>query len=288
MYEKFYGFRERPFTLLPDPGFLFLGGQHSIAYSMLEYGILHGSLITVITGEIGSGKTTLIRHLLNQLNDGELTVGLISNTHRALGELMTWVCLAYGLDRKGKDKADLYEMFVNFMIENFRQGKRTVLIIDEAQNMDIETLEELRVITNINADKDQLLQLVLVGQPELRETLRRPELEQLSQRVAVDYHIHPLAQDETDAYICHRLKTVGGSAEAIARDARTEIYHHSGGIPRLINKLCDLALVYGYATEQKSISAQLVQELIRDKLRNSDGKLIDRSVDTAANRLNQP
>ncbi len=275
MYEAFYGFSEKPFSLQPDPSFLYLGKKHSMAYTMLEYGLMNRSPITVISGEIGSGKTTLIRHLLDCIED-DITVGLISNTHRSFGELLTWVSLAYGLDHKGQDKAELYQQFINYMIEQYAQGKRTVLIVDEAQNMDAETLEELRVISNVNADKDQVLQLILVGQPELRDTLRQPNLEQLAQRVAVDYHLSSLSPEETDAYIQHRIKHAGGDPEIFEPMARRFIHYQSDGIPRLINNLCDTALVYGFAGQEERINAETVHEIVQDKIRNGGGLLVNR------------
>ena len=275
MYEQFYHFREKPFSLQPDPGFLYLGKKHSIAYTMLEYGIENGSPITVITGEIGSGKTTLIRHLLNRI-DQTISVGLISNTHKSFGELLTWICLAFNIEHNGLDKAEMYQKFIDYMINEYAARKRTVLIVDEAQNMDADTLEELRVISNVNADKDQLLQLVLVGQPELRDTLRRPDMEQMAQRVAVDYHLDALDADETDIYIKHRLESAGGDAELIEPLARRFIHYHSDGIPRLINNICDTALVYGFASQLDSIDAGTVYEIVQDKIKNGGGLLVNR------------
>ncbi|MCG8325368.1 MAG: tRNA (adenosine(37)-N6)-threonylcarbamoyltransferase complex ATPase subunit type 1 TsaE [Thiotrichales bacterium] len=275
MYENFYGFREKPFSLQPDPEFLYLGKKHSIAYTMLDYGVSNGSPITVITGEIGSGKTTLIRHLLNQL-DNDITVGLISNTHKAFGELLSWICSAYSIDHKDMSKVDMYQAFVDFMIDEYAAGRRTVLIVDEAQNMDAETLEELRVLSNVNADKDQVLQLILVGQPELRDTLRQPDMEQMAQRVSVDYHLDALDPEETDDYICHRLKTAGGDSDLFEPKARRFIHYHSDGIPRLINNLCDISLVYGFASQLDRINTQTVYEVIQDKTRNGGGLLVNR------------
>lgn len=281
MYEQFYGFREKPFTLQPDPGFLYLGKKHSTAYTMLEYGVMNCSPITVITGEIGSGKTTLMRHLLNQLDD-EISVGLISNTHKAFGDLMSWICEAFSISHAELDKVGRYRAFVDYMIAEYAQGRRTILIVDEAQNMDVETLEELRVISNINADKDQVLQLILVGQPELRQTLRREDMEQMAQRVAVDFHLNALEAEETDAYIRHRLEVAGGSAELFEPKARRFIHHHSDGIPRLINNLCDTALVYGFASQLPTITAETVYEIVQDKISNGGGLLVNRRAKQAA------
>ena len=169
MYEAFYGFNEKPFSLLPDPGFLFLSSKHLQALSMMEYGLMNQAGFTVITGEIGSGKTTLVRQLLKQLElDHTTTVGLVSNTHQSFGELLQWVLLAFKLEYRSKEKVELYETLANFIAREYNQGHRTVLIIDEAQNLGFEALEELRMLANINADKDQVLQLMLIGQPGLR------------------------------------------------------------------------------------------------------------------------
>jgi type II secretory pathway predicted ATPase ExeA len=264
MYEAFYNLREKPFTLLPDPGFLYLSNRHRMALTMLEYGLMNQAGFTVISGDIGAGKTTLIRHLLNNM-DREHTVGLISNTHRSFGELLQWVLLAFNLEHRDMDKVEMYRRFVDFIIDEYAHNRRTVLIIDEAQNMEAETLEELRMLSNINADKDQALQVILVGQRELRETLRRPDLVQFAQRISVDYHLEALSEADTAGYIQHRLKVAGGSPDIFTPAACKAIYHFTGGVPRLINLLCDTALVYGYAEQKRRIDAKLVADVAREK-----------------------
>ena len=266
MYEQFFGYREKPFSLLPDPDFLYLGNKHSMALALLQYAILNEIMVTVLSGEIGSGKTTLVRHILNQLGE-EVNIGLISNTHRNFGELIQWVCLAYGLRVEGKDKITLYQDFYEYLIEEYSRGRRSILIIDEAQNLDVEALEELRLLSNINADKDNVLQLVLVGQPELRQKLKLPGLEQFMQRVGVAYHLKPLGRDETDHYIRHRIKSVGGDPDVFEPVALRFIHHQSGGIPRLINVLCDSALVYAYGERRKRIDVGLVHQVVQDKIK---------------------
>lgn len=275
MYEKYYGLRERPFSLLPDPEYLYLGRHHKTAVTLLEYGLVSGSPITVITGEIGSGKTTLVRYILERLKD-DVSVGLISNTHKSFGDLMHWVLMAFGLDFEKREKPALYQSFMNFLIEQYSHGKRTVLIVDEAQNMDPEMLEELRLLTNINADKDEVLQLVLLGQPELKDTLRAPGLEQFAQRVAVSYHLRPLLPKETARYIEHRLKVAGGNPEIFDDIAKRYIHYQTGGIPRLINTLCDLAMVYGYAGQRKTIDTEILVEVVHDK--NKGGLFISKNT----------
>lgn len=264
MYERYYGFREKPFSMLPDPAFLYLGRQHSAAYTLLEYGVLNQAGFTVVTGDIGCGKTTLIRHLLNQL-DKDVTVGLLSNTHKGFSDLLRWVLMAFGLDYASKGSVQLYETFVEFLIAEYERRRRVVLIVDEAQNLDAGALEELRTLSNINADKHLILQLILVGQPELRETLERPELKQLAQRVVAHYHLTSLTEEETSRYISHRIEHAGCSADLFTPDARRQICRYSDGVPRLINLLCDTALTYGYAEEVWEIGEDLIQSVISDR-----------------------
>jgi type II secretory pathway predicted ATPase ExeA len=264
MYESFYRFNEKPFSLLPDCGFLYLSGKHRMALTLLEYGLMNQAGFTVISGDIGTGKTTLIRQLLSNL-DPAIRVGLISNTHQAFGDLMKWIALAFDLPHQDKNKVELYQDFMDFIIEEYAKGRRTVLIIDEAQNMSAETLEELRMLSNVNADKDQVLQIILIGQRELREKLQRPDLIQFAQRIGVDYHLEPLNEKETLDYIRHRCKTAGGSVDLFSEEACQQVYRFTGGVPRLINLLCDTTLVYGYAEQREKIDAELVADVAQDK-----------------------
>ena len=245
MYQTYYGLKEKPFSIQPDPDFLFFGRRHSMAFAMLEYGISNQAGFSVICGEIGCGKTTLIRHLLNSIGD-ELTVGIVYNTHKDTDDLLEWVLLAFGQPYDGMSKIGLYDSFQQFLILNYSQGKRVVLIIDEAQNLNPKALESLRMLSNINADKDQLIQIVLVGQPQLRDLLKLPELHQFSQRVAVDFFIPPLETFEVETYITHRLKVAGRNEPLFSHWACDLIAKASNGIPRKINILADMALVYGF------------------------------------------
>lgn len=268
MYEKFYGFKEKPFTLLPDPEFLYLGKKHRTALTLLEYGLMNQAGFVVITGGIGTGKTTLIRYLLNQI-DQDVTVGLISNTHVSFGQLLEFILMAFDLDYVGKSHTEQFEIFTQFMISEYSRNHRTVLIIDEAQNLSPKTLEELRMLSNINADKNQVLQIILVGQDQLLDKLRRHELEQFVQRVAVDYHLEPLNLDETKQYIRHRLMVGGTSNINIFSEKACElIFETTGGIPRLINVLCDTILVYGFADEQSDIDEKLAREVIDERAKS--------------------
>jgi len=266
MYESYYGFREKPFSLLPDPSFIFPSKKHRLAQAMLEYGLMNQAGFTVITGEIGSGKTTLVRQLLSQIAlDQNISVGLVSNTHRSFGELMQWVLLAFDLDYHNKSKVEMYQIFSEFMKREYELGHRTVLIIDEAQNLSPDALEELRMLSNINADKDQYLQLVLIGQPGLKDLLRRPELEQFAQRIAIDFHLQTLDLQETCEYIRHRLVVAGGDPNLFEATACVAVHFYTRGTPRLINVLCDTALVCAFAEQREKVDADLIHDVVRDK-----------------------
>ena len=286
MYEDFYHLTEKPFTLSPDPSFLFLGKSHRRALNILEYGIESDSGVTVVSGEVGTGKTTLVRGLLSQL-DESFTVGLITNTQQNFGDLLKWVLMSYGIETDEADHVKLYRLLVDFVTEEFRAGRRVVLIIDEAQNLGPEALEDIRMLTNINVDKDLVLQLILVGQPELVEMLRKKELRQFAQRVSADYLLQPLTFRETEKYIRHRIKVAGGDENLFAPTAFATVYYHSGGIPRVINTICDMALVYGYADEAPRIRKEIILDAIRD--RKVGGLVIrdDQNFNQAAEDLRQ-
>ena len=209
MYEEFFHFKERPFTLAPDPSFLYLGKSHSRAMDILEYGIASDAGITVISGEVGTGKTTIVRKLLDQL-DENFTIGMITNTQKSFGDLIKWVLLSYEIETDEADHIKLYQKFVEFITKEHRAGRRVILIIDEAQNLGMDALEDIRMLTNINVDKTLVLQLILVGQPELVELLRKQELRQFAQRVSADYFLEPLTFRETVKYIKHRITVAGG------------------------------------------------------------------------------
>ncbi len=266
MYERFYGLQERPFALLPDPAFLYLSKGHSTALTLLRYSIMNRQGFTVVSGEVGSGKTTLINQLLDEMKAG-VTVGLINFTTTSFGEMAEWIMLAYGLPYKGKGKVELYDEFVQFMIREYAAGRPVVLIVDEAQNLGIRGLEEIRMLSNVNAQKDYLLHVILVGQPELRSLLQSPQLRQLTQRVSVAYHLKRLTDDEVRQYIVHRVTHVGGSADLFEPEAIRLIAAASEGIPRLVNTFCDLALVYAYSGEKKTVGATEVRAVLEDRRR---------------------
>lgn len=264
MYESFYGLRERPFTLLPDPDFLFLNDKHRTALDLLKTAVSGHSGFCVISGEIGAGKTTLIRELLNRL-DESVCVGLVSNTHPSFGELLQWIMAAYGLPCCEGDKLELHKRFIDFAISQYAQNRHTLLIIDEAQNLTVEALEELRMLSNVNSENDLVLQVILVGQYQLRDKLQQPELEQFSQRIALNYHLDALDKADTCDYIRHRVSHAGGEPGLFSADACEAVYRLSGGIPRLINRICDLSLVYGCTAENRVISAELVNRVGEDQ-----------------------
>ena len=267
MYEKYYGLQGKPFSLLPDPEFLYPSKKHRMALTLLEYGLMNQASFSVITGDIGTGKTTLIRQLLNQM-ERDMVVGLITNTHPSFGELLQWILMAFNLECGTQDKVEMYKTFMNFLIKQYAANRRTVLIIDEAQNMGHQALEELRMLSNVNSEKDQVLQVILAGQHGLRENLRDPRLEQFAQRISVDYNLEPLNLEETREYIHHRLSIAGGSTGIFDDKACEAVFRYSGGIPRLVNLLCDTALVYGYAEQTARIGASLIEDVARDKQQN--------------------
>lgn len=265
MYESFYKFKEKPFTILPDPTFLFLSQKHRMALSMLEYGLANQAGFTVITGEIGSGKTTLVRKLLQQL-DTDFTVGLVSNTQSdSFEELLRWILFAFELEYQGSERVELYHVLTDFLIKEYAEERRVVLIIDEAQNLGPNALEQLRMLSNVNVDNYQILQLILIGQPNLRELLRCRELEQFAQRISVDYHLQLLDAEETEQYISHRINIAGGDPRIFDEGTSRIIWRYTRGVPRLINIMCDTVLVYGFAEQKKTIDAELIHDVVRDK-----------------------
>lgn len=261
MYEDFYSLKVRPFLTVPDPEFLYWSEAHALAFTMLRYGIVSRAPITVISGDIGSGKTTLLRQLLRE-TPADLVVGLVSNMQVGRGHLLQWVMMALGEEPGDAPYVELFRRFQDFVIARYAEGKRVVLIFDEAQNLGVEALEELRMLSNINSDKDELLQLILVGQPQLRELLARPELTQFAQRISSDFNLTPMSAPELRAYVNHRLE-VAGASWRIFPDRTCDLIHAAtGGVPRLVNILCDLCLVYGFSAESKVISECLLREFL--------------------------
>lgn len=264
MYTGFFGLSERPFNLLPDPDFLYWAAAHTAAFTVLEYGVVSRAPITVLTGEVGVGKTTILHKLLDQL-DGSTTVGLVSNAQGGRAEMLRWVMNALGLRmERGTDYVTLHQTLQDFLISEYAAGRHVTAVIDEAQNLSVEALEELRMLTNINSGKDELIQLILVGQPELRERIARPELQQFTQRVVAAYHLMPLDEADTAAYVRHRVDHVGGRPDIFSPGALAEIARLTAGVPRLINKLCEFCLVYGAINEENPVTVDTVRQVIDD------------------------
>lgn len=265
MYEQHFGFRERPFSLSPDPRFLLLTPRHQAAITMLEYGLASEAAISVLTGEIGSGKTTLTRYLVARMGP-DVEVGVINHTHRGSGRLLHWAALSLGVESRRRGMTDLYRAFSTHIAGQRARARRVLLVVDEAQNLGPARLEELRVLSNLNDGGGVDLQLLLVGQPELRETMGRARLRQLAQRVGVECDLSGLSRDETHAYVRHRLAVAGGSPDLFAPGAIDVAHLHSGGIPRLINQLCDRALVYAFADQGNSVDAGVMEQVVQDRV----------------------
>ena len=266
MYEKFYGFTEKPFNLTPDPDYFFLSSVHKRALDYLVYGLESGMGFIQITGEIGSGKTTLIKSLLRNLSR-EVKVAYVIHSKGTFIQILRMILEDLEVVEVGQrlSKEALLSRFRDYLVEQARRGNSVVVIIDEAQNLSVEVLEELRMLSNFETEKAKLLQIVLVGQPELRDLLRRPELEQLRQRVTVRFHLYPLSEDETRAYIRHRLKVAGsdGSVRFTVGACRL-IHRYSGGLPRLINVACDATLLAGFVEERRVFSEKFVRDALAE------------------------
>jgi type II secretory pathway predicted ATPase ExeA len=264
MYERYYGLREKPFSILPDPDLIYWGRMHRMAFAMLEFGVLNNAGFTVITGEVGSGKTTLVRHLLKKLDPRAINIGVISNTPQGREELLQWIMVSFDQPIETSTPIMLRN-FQAFLRAQRAVGRRTILIVDEAQNLGDDALEGLRMLSNINVDKEQFLQLILIGQPQLKDILSKPQLLQFAQRVSSDFHLKPLAKAEVADYIGYRLTAVGSRENLFSNEACAMIAEASHGVPRMINVLCDTALVYGYSTQASLITSDLVREVIKDK-----------------------
>jgi len=263
MYLSHFGLQHMPFDLLPDPRFLYCGPSHDTALTCLRYGIESGAGFTVITGDIGAGKTTLIRSILNELTD-EFVIGLTTNTHKDFGTLLEWILLSFGLDYKGKSDMERYELLASFFVECYANRQRLIIIIDEAQNLEPDELEKLRVISNLNADHHRIVQIILSGQPEFRDTLRLPQLRQFAQRVTVDFHINPLPMEEVGRYVHHRMEFAGAESQVFSDGAVERIGNYTGGVPRLINILCNNALVYAYGYQLSTVEKGTLDSVITD------------------------
>ncbi|PLX86151.1 MAG: AAA family ATPase [Desulfuromonas sp.] len=281
MYCDYFGFQEKPFNLTPNPRFIFLSQQHKEGFAHLLYGIRNRSGFIEIIGEVGTGKTTILRTLLNELDDDAYRLALIFNPSRSGPELLRSINREFGVSCQGPDETDHLEALNDFLLEENAAGRTVVLVIDEAQNLKPEVLEQVRLVSNLETEKDKLIQIILVGQPELGTMLERPELRQLSQRITVRYKLGPMDFQDTRTYVEHRLRVAGGNPSLISTGALKRVYRFSGGLPRLINVLCDRALLVAYTKEEKSISRAIVCEALKELRRDKKGTSGGRALITA-------
>jgi len=273
MYESFFRLKAKPFNILPDPDYLYMSKGHENAYTHLEYAVMENKGFVVITGEIGSGKTTLINYLIGKIQR-KVQIGLINQTYVTPTQFIKMVCQDFELQVDGMDKAEMVDVLHGYLLKQFANGERVILIIDEAQNLTPKTMEELRMLSNLEAEKHHLIQMILVGQPELKSKIQRKDLEQFAQRVTVTCHLNGLSQGEVKSYINYRLKVSGASnLNIFNKESFQSIYKYSKGIPRLINVICDAALVYGYAEGKKAITQTIVDSVIEE--RNESGLFTD-------------
>lgn len=266
MYESFYKLNAKPFQLNPDPRFFFGSSGHKRVLAYLRYGITQGEGFVVVTGEVGAGKTTLIRTLLQELSqDRKLVIGQLVTTQLDPDQLLSMIAGAFGVEHDGVTKAALIRRLEAFLIRQAHSGKRVLLIVDEAQNIPLKSLEEMRMLSNLQVGTRSLLQSVLLGQAEFRDLLRSQDSEQLRQRIIASHHLGPLNLEETKGYIEHRLAQVGWNADPTFTDeAYAGIYDFTGGLPRRINTLCDRVLLYGYLEELHEIDADIVRRVTEE------------------------
>jgi len=264
MYEAFFNFKLKPFELNPNPDFLYMSRTHKRAVHYLQYGIREKAGFILLTGEVGSGKTTLISDLIKRLT-GNVVLAKIFNTKVNSEQLLAMINDDFGLDVKGKDKVLLFKELNDFLIEQHARRFNPVLIIDEAQNLKPDLLEEVRMMSNLETSTAKLLQIVLVGQPELRDVLSLPELRQLRQRISINCRISPLTIEETSEYIFHRLEVAGNkNAVKFAGTSIEIIYQYTKGIPRLVNIMCDFLLLTAFVEETKEIDPAMVRDIVQD------------------------
>ena len=264
IYLEHFGLRQRPFALLPDPDFLYWSEAHRSAHAMMDYGLLTHAPITLITGEIGVGKTTLLQHFLSGLEEN-VTVGLIANAPPGTREILPWVLTALGEDApEGLSDVALFHRFLALLHTEHSAGRAVLVVIDEAQNLDRAALEQLRMLTNINSGHEEMLQLLLVGQPELRDIVQRSDMVQFAQRVAATFHIPAMAPGTVMGYIVHRIRVGGGNPEIFTRQAAELVQEATGGVPRLVNQLCDLALTYAFSAGMTRVRRATIQQVLDD------------------------
>jgi general secretion pathway protein A len=270
MYAEFYHLKGLPFQLTPDPRFFFGSAGHTKAMAHLTYGLHQGEGFIIITGEVGAGKTTIVDLLLSQLDRSSCVAAKIVTTQLGGDDMLRMVAASFGLYQPGMEKAAMLRRIEEFVAANAKAKKRSLLIVDEAQNLSTAALEELRMLSNLVVGGTVPLQSFLLGQPQFRAALASPELEQLRQRVIASYHLGPMSEVETKAYILHRLKTVGWQNDPVlSEDVFTTVYQETGGIPRRINTLCSRALLFGYLEERHALDANVVTQVaaeLKDEL----------------------
>jgi len=265
MYTSFFGLSEKPFSITPDPRYLYLSERHAEALAHLIYGVKESGGFIQLTGEVGTGKTTLVRSLLQQLPDFA-DVAVVLNSQLSRVEFLTSICeeLRVPLPEQRSSIKALTDALNAYLLENHSRGRRTILIVDEAQNLRVEVLEQVRLLTNLETSKQKLLQIILIGQPELRELLARIDMRQLAQRITGRYHLEPLTRDETIAYVEHRLKVAGAIGPIFSVAAKRELYRLSGGVPRMINVIADRALLGAYTVEAREVTPELVRSAVQE------------------------
>ncbi|MEX8500662.1 XrtA/PEP-CTERM system-associated ATPase, partial [Leptothrix ochracea] len=279
MYEAHFGFSGPPFQLNPDPSFYFNSRGHGSALAYLRYGVIQQEGFIVVTGEIGAGKTTLVRTLLDELDPAKVLAAQIVSTQLDSGDLLYAVIAAFGIPSQGSTKAQLIGSFEAFLTNVAMQGRRALLIVDEAQNLSLAAIEELRMLSNFQLGNHALLQSFLIGQPELRKLIESPSMEQLRQRITASCHLGPLSPDETRAYIEHRLHHVGWRDRPVFMDGVFEaIYRWTGGIPRRINRMCNRILLAAFIEGQDHIDPGLIEHTANE-LRNEMGETSFHPVD---------
>jgi len=276
MYEQYYGLKENPFNVTPNPEYIYLGEKHREALAQLLYGVRERKGFIVITGEVGTGKTTLIHYLLDKMNGSPTRTAFLFNPKLTVDDFLQYILKDLGVRVQGKTKGEYLHNLHRYLLEAYQRDERVVLIVDEAQGLRPDLLEEIRLLSNLETSRSKLIQIVLLGQPELDRTLSQPGFRQLRQRINLRYRLSPLSEKETREYIGKRLKIAGAKEPVFTEKAIQEIYLKSGGIPRLINILCDNALLNGYALDQKMVDKRSVKEAAKDlKLRKrSYGVLI--------------